>query len=232
MENKAVCYMRVSIEEQAREGVSLEAQTERLEAYCKAQGLQVVATIREEGVSASRPLASRPGGLQLLELVKRQGVTNVVALKLDRLFRDAVDALVKTQAWDKAWVSLHLVDMGGQALNTGSAMGRFFLGMMAGFAELERNLIAERTSAALTHKKNHREAYGPTPYGFDRKGDRLTENKEEQETLRVMRALREAGHSLRGIASKLNGESIPTKNGGAWHASTVSYILANSLHAG
>lgn len=47
-------------------------------------------------------------------------------------------------------------------------MGRFFLNMMAAFAELERNLIAERTAAVLAHKKTHREAYAPTPYGFER----------------------------------------------------------------
>ena len=73
-------------------------------------------------------------------------VGHIVALKLDRLFRDAADALHQSRAWDKAEIALHLVDMGGQSLNTASAMGRFFLNMMAGVAELERNLIAERTT--------------------------------------------------------------------------------------
>lgn len=84
-----------------------------------------------------------------------------MALKLDRLFRDAEDALHQTKAWDKAGIALHLVDMGGQTLNTATAMGRFFLNMMAGFAELERNLIAERTATALAHKKTHRGSLQP-----------------------------------------------------------------------
>src|SRR6266576_5058844 len=72
-------------------------------------------------------------------------------MKLDRLFRDAEDALRQTKAWDRTGISLHLVDIGGQSMNTGSAMGRMFLTLMAGFAELERNLIAERTTAVLAH---------------------------------------------------------------------------------
>ena len=55
---------------------------------------------------------------------------------LDRLFRDAEDALRQTKAWDKAGIALHLVDMGGSGMNTASAMGRMFLTLMA--AELER----------------------------------------------------------------------------------------------
>lgn len=227
---KAVCYIRVSTEEQARGGVSLAAQEERLAAYCKMTGLEIVKVIREEGVSAGKPLATRPGGERLLQLVARKKVKHVVALKLDRLFRDAEDALHQTKAWDKAGIALHLVDMGGQTLNTATAMGRFFLNMMAGFAELERNLIAERTATALAHKKTHREVYSPTPYGFDRVEESLTENAQEQETLAQIFAWRQAGWSLRKIAAELNRRGVPTKQGGQWYASTVRYLLQNNLY--
>jgi len=227
---KAVCYIRVSTEEQARGGVSLAAQEERLAAYCKMTGLEIVKVIREEGVSAGKPLATRPGGERLLQLVARKKVKHVVALKLDRLFRDAEDALHQTKAWDKAGIALHLVDMGGQTLNTATAMGRFFLNMMAGFAELERNLIAERTATTLAHKKTHREVYSPTPYGFDRVEESLTENAQEQETLAQIFAWRQAGWSLRKIAAELNRRGVPTKQGGQWYASTVRYLLQNNLY--
>src|ERR1017187_1751358 len=143
---KAVAYVRVSTAEQAREGISLEAQEDRVRAYCTMAGLDLVAVLREEGVSAAKVLASRPAGRELLGLLAAGSARHVVALKLDRLFRDAVDALTITRDWDLARVALHLVDMGGQTINTGSPMGRMFLTMMAGFAELERNLISERTS--------------------------------------------------------------------------------------
>lgn len=227
---KAVCYLRVSTEEQARGGVSLEAQEERLKAYCSMTGLEIIEVIREEGISGAKPLASRPGGERLLKLIASKKVKHVVALKLDRLFRDAEDALHQTRAWDKAGIALHLVDMGGQTLNTATAMGRFFLNMMAAFAELERNLIAERTATALAHKKAHKKAYAPTPFGFERVGDTLQEKPEEQEIIAQIFAWREAGWSLRKIAEELNKRGVPTKQGGQWHASTVKYILENSLY--
>jgi site-specific DNA recombinase len=227
---KAVCYIRVSTEEQVRNGVSLEAQEERLMAYCQLTGLQVAAVIREEGVSGSKPLAVRSGGAELLSLVDKKRVGHVVALKLDRLFRDAADALNQTKAWDKAGVALHLVDMGGQALNTASAMGRFFLNVMAGFAELERNLIAERTEIALAHKKAHLEAYARTPYGFDRQGDTLTPNLVELGIVTQVKAWRTDGWTLRKIAQELTDRQTPTKRGGRWHARTVKYLLENNLY--
>jgi site-specific DNA recombinase len=220
----AVIYTRVSTEEQAVMGVSLEAQAERLEAYCKVHDLEVLAVTREEE-SGSKPLASRPGGKDVLDLISTGGVRHVVALKLDRLFRDAVDALTQTKEWDKKGVSLHLIDMG---VDTSAPIGRFFLNVMAGFAELERSLIAERTATALRYKKSQRQAYSPTPYGYDRRGDTLHANPKEQAALRDIRALRADGKSLRKIAAELVARGIPTKRGGKWHAGTLKYMLKNS----
>lgn len=227
----AVLYVRVSTQEQVQEGVSLQAQEERLLAYCTMRGLDVVRVIREEGVSAAKPLCRRPGGEDLLKLLAGHNVSHVVSLKLDRLFRDAADALSQTRAWDKAGVSLHLVDMGGQAIDTSSAMGRMFLTMMAGFAELERNLISERTAAALQHKKAHGQVYGNTPYGYKRVGERLVPEEQEQEVLANVRSLRSSGHSLRSIAHELTVSGIPTKKGGKWAAQTVSLLLSNDIQA-
>lgn len=229
---KAVCYIRVSTEEQARGGVSLAAQEEKLRAYCQLNDLELVTVIREEGVSGAKSLAIRPGGAELLRLVAKKQAHHVVALKLDRLFRDAADALNQTKAWDKGGVALHLVDMGGQTLNTASAMGRFFLNVMAGFAELERNLIAERTELAMAHKKAHLEAYSPTPYGFNRDGDTLTENPQELKAVTQIREWRAAGWSLGKIARELTRQCVPTKKGGAWYPGTVKYLLGNSLYSG
>jgi len=230
MKERAVLYIRVSTEEQARGGVSLDAQEERLKAYCAMCGLEVVEVIREAGVSAAKPLSDRPGGQRLLQLLARKQAEHVVALKLDRLFRDAEDALHQTKAWDKAGIALHLVDMGGQTLNTASAMGRFFLNMMAGFAELERNLIAERTATALQHKKANRRAYAPTPFGFNREGDSLIENPHEQSVIAQIFAWRTEGWSMGRIAAELNRRGVPTKRGGQWYACTVQYILKNNLY--
>ncbi len=230
MKYAAVLYTRVSTEEQSVNGVSLKDQEEKLLSYCKLQGLDPVHVIREEGISAAKPLATRPGGQELLQLVKQGDVGHVIALKLDRLFRDAADALNVTKAWDNAGIALHLVDMGGQSMNTASAMGRFFLSTMASFAELERNLIGERTAAAMQYKKQHKEVYSPVPYGYDREGDNLQPNKEEQKAVKLITKWRGQGWTLARIAGELTKRNIKTKRGGQWYPGTVKYILNNNLY--
>lgn len=226
--NLAVAYIRVSTNEQE---TSLASQTERLEAYCRMQGLVLTGVISEEGVSGSIAIAERPQGKEMLRAVKEGLATHIVALKLDRLFRDVEDAMKTTKAWTKAGVTLHLVDMGGQTLNTSGSMGRMMLTLMAAFAEFERNLIAERTSAALQHKKSHRKVYNHTPFGFTRDGSDLVACKKEMALVDQARAMRARGCSLRTIAGKLNsGASSPLgKNGGRFHASTIKNLVENNL---
>ena len=230
MTKKAVCYFRVSTQEQALHGVSLNAQEERIAAYCMMQGLEVVQTFREEGVSASKALNTRPKGMEMLELLRKKKAGHIVALKLDRLFRNAEDALRQTSAWDTAGVTLHLVDMGGQSLCTSSAVGRMMLTMMAAFAEFERNLISERTAAALQHKMVHLQTNAQLPFRFDRQGDMLVVIVYELGMVRQMEDWRATGCTLRAIARWLNEMKVPAKNKGRWFASTVRQILANPMY--
>jgi DNA invertase Pin-like site-specific DNA recombinase len=148
----AIGYVRVSTEEQARDGISLDQQTQAVRAYARMRGLELADVIADEGISAGKSLSARPGGAAILVAVRRQDAGAVVAYKLDRLFRDCADCLTVTRTWDGLGAPLHLVDLGGQAVDTSSAMGRFFLTVMAGAAELEHNQIRERTSAAMRHK--------------------------------------------------------------------------------
>jgi DNA invertase Pin-like site-specific DNA recombinase len=194
-------------------------------------GLELVRTISDDGVSGAKRLETRPGGIDLAAAISGGEARNIVALKLDRLFRDAEDALGQTRKWDRAGIALHVIDMGGSALNTASAMGRMFLTMTAAFAELERNLISERTATALRHKKDTLKAYSPTPFGFDRTSDSLTSNEEEKQVVAQLKQWEAADWSLRAMADELNANGIPTKRGGKrWYASTVSKILSNTLH--
>ena len=221
----AILYIRVSTADQAEHGVSLDAQLERLVSYSVSRGLDVVAIVREEGVSGTIPLDERPRGCVIHKMIAAGHVKHIVALKLDRLFRSTVDALNTTSAWNKSGVSLHLVDMGGQSLNTGSALGRMMLTMMAGFAQFERDLTAERTAAALAHKKMQGLAYSPTPYGKEKQDGALVDSPKELAVISEIMQLHGEGASLRTIANGLNERKVPTKNGGKWYASTVKYIL-------
>jgi len=135
-----------------------------------------------------------------------------------------------TCTWDKAGIALHLVDLGGQAINTASAMARFFISAMAAIAELERNLIGERTAAALAYKKRKRQAYARTPLGYRRVGKRLVKDARAQKIVRRIKELNGEGATLCAIAEDLNRSHAKPARGGRWYASTVRYLLENDLY--
>ncbi len=227
MSNAAAAYIRVSTEEQAREGVSLAAQEERVRAYCTMRGLDLVAVVIDAGVSAGKPLHKREGGSKVLALLKGGKVQHVVAVKLDRLFRDCADCLEVTRRWDRASVALHLIDLGGQAVDTSSAMGRFFLTVMAGAAEMERNLVSERTSTALAYKRAKGEKLGgDVPFGCKLADDGVTLERcpIEARAEELITALRADGMSIRAIAAHLNDQHVPSR-GKRWHPTTVARLL-------
>ena len=227
---RAVGYVRVSTQEQADQGVSLEAQAARIRAYADLNGLDLVEVYVDNGVSGGKPIYDREGGRALLDTLKRKEAAHIISVKLDRLFRNTRDCLDNATAWDKAGVGLHIIDMGGQSLNTRSATGKFVVTMLAALSELERGLISERTTAALGYMKENLKPYAPTPMGYTREGETLIANAPELATVKRAQALRSDGLSYRGIADTLNAEGAQTKNGGKWYASTVRYVCLNELY--
>ena len=223
-QKQALGYVRVSTREQADSGLSISAQDRRIRAYCELNNLELVDIIRDENVSAGIPLADREGGRKLLEMTEEKPYA-VVAIKLDRLFRDAHDCLGVTKDWEKRGNSLMLMDLG---MDTTTAMGRAFLTNAATYAELEKNLISERTKEALNQIKIEGGTLGATRYGWERSEDldafgrkKLVPKESEMKILYECKALREAGYTLQQIADKFNAEERPTKRGGKWFPSTV-----------
>src|SRR6185295_6880917 len=100
-------------------------------------GMTSVVVLADEGISASKPLDSRPRGQELTALVRSGSVRAIVGTKLDRLFRDTVDCLSTVEEWSRRDVALHLLDLGGQSIDTSSATGEFFLTLLAGLAQME-----------------------------------------------------------------------------------------------
>ena len=155
-------------------------------------------------------------------------MAHVLAVKLDRLFRNALNCLQLVETWTQQGVGLHILDMGGNAVDTSSAMGKMFLTMAAGFAEMERNLIAERTKAALERKRERGERLGGhLPYGYEvAAGSKLLLASEADKKL-IARAkrLQRAGMSVRAIAQKLASEGYVTRLGRPMTKSTVGNLL-------
>lgn len=222
----AAGYIRVSTEEQVKEGLSIEAQHERLGAYCELRKMELGRVFVDGGVSGSVQLHKRRGGGELLEQVRVGQYDAVVAFKLDRIFRNARDCLAVVDGWNKAKVAFHLVDMGGQAIDTSSAMGRFFLTIMAGVAELERNQVSERIKSIQAYKRTRGEWLGGhAPYGWEVDGKKLVEVPEELAVVERVQELRGLGASIRQIASVLEKEGVRTRRGRPMHFKQVQRIL-------
>jgi DNA invertase Pin-like site-specific DNA recombinase len=120
-------------------------------------------------------------------------------------------------------------------VDTNTAMGRAFLTNAATYAELEKNLISERTKEALTQIRIDGGSLGAPPYGWkyaeerDAKGRKQTVPvHDELKTVHECLTLRDLGFTYRQIADKFNSEGIPSKRGGKWHASAVRYCYINA----
>ena len=224
---QAVGYVRVSKEEQS-EGMSLGVQEERIRAYCTLKGFELVRIYRDEGVSASIPLSEREDGKAMLALLTSGEAGHVVGMKLDRMFRDVIDCLENVDAWQDCGVSLHLLDMGGSAVDTTSAAGRFMLTVLAAAAEMERNRIRERTRDVLAAKKAKGERLGRTPHGFTtpEPGADMVPNVQELIAVRlILRGRRgRSPQSFRRIAAELNDAGHRTQTGRPWHPSGVREV--------
>lgn len=222
-------YVRVSSEEQAESGQSLDSQSEKIEAYCAMRGLNLVEVAVDAAVSGGKPLASREGGRRVLDALKRGRAGGVVAVKLDRVFRSTVDCLATVECWTKMGHTFHLIDLGGMAIDTSSAAGKMFLVMLAGMAEFERSIGGERTSAILQAKKSRNEFTGgaAAPYGFGvaADGKSLEPVAAEQKTIARAHELDKEGLSLRGIASKLASECKFSRSGKEFYGQQIRAIL-------
>lgn len=227
---QAIGYIRCSTHEQADSGLGLDVQAERIRAYCALKGLRLDEIITDAGVSGGKPLAQREGGQRLLDA--KRNAKAVVMLKLDRGFRDATDCLNTVDRWERKGVALHVIDLGGNAIDTTSAAGRFMLVVLAGAAEMERNLTRERTRSAMAVKRANGQRIGTVPYGYDLgpDGASLIPNDTEQAVIAEIQAMRRLGMKLQSIAKELTRREVSTKTGRStrWSHQAVARILTRS----
>jgi DNA invertase Pin-like site-specific DNA recombinase len=221
---KAVGYCRVSTEEQAREGVSLAAQEEKIRAYASLYDLDLVKVIWDAGVSAKS--LDRPGLYDALALLNGGEAEALVIAKLDRLTRSVADwGVLIERHFAKRHALLSVADQ----IDTRTAAGRLVLNVLVSVAQWEREAIGERTAAALAYKKSQGEHVGRPPYGFTLVDRRLVPVREQHDVAIQILELRREGLTLQGIAEILEAEGVPTQRGGRWQARTVSNILSREL---
>lgn len=224
--NAAIAYVRVSTAEQSASGLGLADQRARVAAYCRLRGLTLRQVIEDSAVSGGRPLDARPGGARLVRLLRQRHAAHVVMLKLDRGFRNAADCLTTAERWERQRITLHIVDLGGNAIDTASAAGKFMLTVLAGAAEMERNLTRERTRAALDVKRQAGQRISRwAPFGWRLAEHGVVPDRGEQHTIRLIRDLHATGLSLRGIAERLRARGRRGRNGQPVSAKTVHAVL-------
>jgi putative DNA-invertase from lambdoid prophage Rac len=194
-------YCRVSTVRQATEGESLDVQQRQIQGYAHMHGLALDDVVVEEGVSGSVPVAERPAAGPMFAKLAKGDV--VIAPKLDRLFRSALDALRVVEELKARGVKLHLLDLGGDI--AGNGLSKLFLTIAAAFAEAERDRIRERIGQVKADQKARgRYLGGIVPFGFRRgKDGELVPHEAEQEAIREMAALRAEGEALRAIATAM-----------------------------
>lgn len=216
---KAIGYIRVSTEQQASEGVSLEAQKAKIQAWCEVNGYELADVFVDAGISG-KSMDKRQGLKQALAAVKRGDV--LVVYSLSRLARSTKDTLAISEKLEKAGADLASLS---ERIDTTGAAGKMLFRMLAVLAEFERDVIAERTKVAMNHKKAAGEVYSPVPFGFRAVEGRLEQVEAEAAVVAEILTMRGEGSSLQTIADSLNKRGIEGKRGGKWFPSTVRYVV-------
>jgi len=218
---KAMGYVRVSTDEQAREGISLENQKAKIESYCMLHDLELIGIVEDPGKSGKD--LNREGMRELLDHIEGRQINAVIVYKLDRLSRKVIDTLNLIELMRRHNIEFHSIT---DNIDTKTAMGKFFLNVMASLAQMERDLISERTKDALQHKISKNERAGQIPYGWalSPDGNTLLPNPKEQKAISLIRDLHDKGYSYRAICRELEAkryEPIGTR----WHHQTIKNIL-------
>ena len=218
---RVIAYCRVSTDEQASSGVSLQAQESKLRAYALAMDLELVRVESDAGVSAKT--LDRPALQRALASLSADEADALVVVKLDRLtrsVRDLADLLEQYFSADHGLISL------GESVDTRTAAGRLVLNVMTSVAQWEREAIGERTSNALQHMKAQGKRVGAIPYGYTlaEDGVSLVPQPDEQQTITQARRLRAMGASLRVTASVLASHGMFARNGRTFDPQQIARI--------
>jgi len=192
----AIGYIRVSSDQQVREGLSLATQAERLNAWATTKGISLSRIVSDEGFSGGT--LDRPGLNSIWEDLG--GIDAVVVAQLDRLTRSVRDLghlLELLQQYDVSLVSL------SEGVDATSAGGRLILNILMSVSEWQRLDAAEKTTTVLRSKKARGEHVGRIPFGcaLDGSGN-LVRDPDQVAAIRTMKRLRNRGRSLREISAR------------------------------
>lgn len=212
-------YVRVSTDLQVTEGYSLDAQRERMIAYCTAQQWNVCLDHVYIDAGESGKSTDRPAYQAMIDAVDAGSVNRIVVTKLDRLSRNTKDFLTLLDYCNGRNVGIVSI---AENFDTGTAIGRAVVTVLMAFSELERTAIKERVQSGKLQKARQGGYNGSkVPFGYTYQNGQWAIDETQAAIVRRIFAAFNAGGSLRGIAADV----------GMPHTS-VRYALGNGLYAG
>lgn len=230
MANKRVfLYVRVSTREQAKEGYSIEEQIERLKKFCEAHGWIIVKIYTDAGYSGGN--IDRPALQEMIEAVKKGQANSVLVYKLDRLSRSQKDTLMLIEdiflANNCDFVSMN------ENFDTSTPFGRAMIGILAVFAQLEREQIKERMTMGREGRakegKYHGGHYEPIGYRYIN-GELVIDEFEAMQVKEIFK-LYNKGVSTRNIERSFLEKGYKHKHG-TWSDARIKSALKNKLYIG
>ncbi len=223
---KAIGYIRVSTEEQARHGISLDMQRSKISAYAVLEDMELIDIIADEGLSGCS-MKGRPGITKILGMVQDKTIQAVIIYKLDRLARNTIEALQAATLMDQKGVALHSIT---EKLDTRSAMGRFFFTLMASIAEMERGIISERIQSAMERKREKGEPCSNNPpFGYQIVGNQLVPALHEKRVHNRILELHRSGQTVWGIRDVLEEEGFSNRRGKPYGKTQIHHIITRQV---
>ncbi|QHT58622.1 recombinase family protein [Paenibacillus lycopersici] len=225
---KVAIYVRVSTEEQAEEGYSIDAQLENLRGFCKAKGYSIIKEYRDEGISG-KSIQGRKGIQSLLEDARLGIFSNVIVWKTSRMSRVQIDLLQIVSTLQKQGIGF--ISMTEQ-FDTSSPSGKAMFQMLGTFAEFERNQLAENVKLGMRQKARQGEWCGGTILGYDIEEGKLIPNEKEAFIVQKIFELYCQCKGLKSIANQMNHEGYTGKNGNPFSVNSIRTILHNPTYIG
>ena len=223
---KCGLYMRVSTEDQAREGFSLPEQKERLESFCKFKGYEIIDYYQDAGISAKTG-NHRPEFERLKDDIKTKRINTIVALKLDRITRSIYD-------WENLMTFLDendaYLDCVNDEINTTSANGKMISRLLMSVSQNEIERTSERTKVGLAGAIKCGHIPHIAPLGYKHEDKKLVIDYATKDVIVRIFDLYYNGYSYQKISNLFNEEKVLEKDN--WRDSTIQNILENEIYKG
>ena len=226
VKKKCGLYLRVSTEDQAREGFSLPEQKERLEAFCKFKGYEIIDYYEDAGISAKTG-NYRPEFERLKEDIKSKKINTIVALKLDRITRSIYD-------WENIMAFLDkndaYLDCANDEINTTNANGKMISRLLMSVSQNEIERTSERTKVGLAGAIKNGHLPSRAPLGYKHQDKKLVIDYSTKDVVTRIFDLYYNGFSYQKISTMFNKEKVLGKTN--WRDTSILAILENEVYKG